>query len=53
MRNWENDFAYYEGDRFVMIGNLKEISHETGIEEKNLNIMPQMFINEKTQMAKH
>lgn len=36
MRNWENDFAYYDGDKFIMIGNLKEISHETGIEEKKL-----------------
>lgn len=51
VKNWENDFAYYEGDKFIMIGNLKEISHETGIEEKNLNIMPQMFINEKTQLV--
>ena len=35
MRNWENDFAYYEGDRFMMIGNIKQISHKTGIDEKN------------------
>lgn len=21
MRNWENDFAYYDGDKFIIIGN--------------------------------
>lgn len=36
MRNWENDFAYYDGDKFIMIGNLKEISHKTCIDEKKL-----------------
>lgn len=36
MRNWENDFAFYDGDKFIMIGNLKEISHKTGIDKKKL-----------------
>lgn len=36
MKNWENDFAYYEGDRFVMIGNIKQISYKTGIDEKKI-----------------
>lgn len=36
MRNWENDFAYYDGDKFIMIGNLKEISCKTGVDVKKL-----------------
>ena len=36
VKNWENDFAYYEGDRFVMIGNIKQISYKTGIDEKKI-----------------
>ena len=31
MRNWENDFAYYEGETFITLGSLQEIHEYTGI----------------------
>lgn len=31
MRNWENDFAYYQGETFITLGSLQEIHEYTGI----------------------
>ena len=31
MRNWENDFAYYEGETFITLGSLQEIHEYTSI----------------------
>ena len=31
MRNWDNDFAYYQGETFITLGSLQEIHEYTGI----------------------